>query len=289
MREVGVILAFDGRDAANHRVDLRRFGHALVGFDHVLSAGIFALVENRLPKQRERLPFDISAEEPREGSVEVPAILMTVYQAGQGTLPFVIGKIAQKGPDILWHWVSYVFKTLGGRTKDADPHFRKLIEFTEKLHGAEILDRERQRHFFLDVIDRIKPHAANVVAPLGDSAEVVQFKLSDDHAGTEITEIDVAMAAAVRSKEVLEVGDIEEMEIRIDGVIKHSSRVSVERPSEPGKFIPAEVRDPAFDQRPNAYTKALECDEVLVVQAKPTYRGGELYRLYIMDVITKAA
>jgi hypothetical protein len=46
--------------------------------------------------------------------------------------------------------------------------------------------------------------------------------------------------------------------------------------------LPAEVRDPAFDQTPNIYTQALADDLEITVQATPTYRGEELYRLYIM-------
>ena len=51
---------------------------------------------------------------------------------------------------------------------------------------------------------------------------------------------------------------------------------------QPGRFLPAEVRDPAFDQTPNIYTQALANDTELRVRATPTYRGEELYRLYIM-------
>ena len=78
---------------------------------------------------------------------------------------------------------------------------------------------------------------------------------------------------------------METMKIRIDGLIKHTRRATVVRIDEPGAFLSAEVRDPAFDQTPNVYTQALGDDSELVVQAKPTYRGGELYRLYIMGSV----
>ncbi len=73
------------------------------------------------------------------------------------------------------------------------------------------------------------------------------------------------------------------MRVRVDGMIKHSRALKVEIEDRPGHFVNAEVRDPAFEHMPNAYTRALESDAFIEVSAKPTYRDGELVKLHIMD------
>jgi hypothetical protein len=134
----------------------------------------------------------------------------------------------------------------------------------------------------LQVLDKVKAPATGIVSPLGESSATVSFVAP---AKGLTTAVDIPMAEAVRSKEPLEVGDMETMRIRIDGLTKHSHRATVERAEEPGRFIPAEVRDPAFEQRPNAYTRALEADNEIMVHATPTYRAGVLHRLYVMGVV----
>ena len=77
---------------------------------------------------------------------------------------------------------------------------------------------------------------------------------------------------------------MQEFTVRIDGVIKHARTIKIDHPSEPGKFLTADVRDPSFDQPENVYFSALTDDTLLVVDAKPTYRAnGELVKLYDMD------
>ncbi len=118
-----VILSYDGLQASQHRIDMRRFGYAVVGFDHIVTYGVIALTERRLARPRERLDFDVVAGEPGAGSVELLGALMAAYQGTQGNLPFLIQLLNDRFPDILWHWLSWVFKTLGGRPNEADPQF----------------------------------------------------------------------------------------------------------------------------------------------------------------------
>lgn len=277
MANAEVILRYDGMSAGSeHTIDMRRFGNALVGFDRIITTGVVLLTERRLPRRNERFSFNVVAGEPKANCVSILASVMT---GAQQAFPFAMPVIQAAAPDLIWNWVSYVFKMLGGRMTEADPHFLKLMELTDSLHQGDLADRDKMRQFFLEVLDRIKPAAASIAAPVGESSSNVSF--IEPSSGLTTT-IDVPMADAVRSKETLEVGDMQQMTIRIDGITKHSRRATVVRSDEPGRFIPAEVRDPAFDLTPNAYTQALAEDAELHVMATPTYRGGELYRLYIM-------
>ncbi|MGD9470749.1 MAG: hypothetical protein AB7G24_01470 [Novosphingobium sp.] len=281
-----VALSYDGLQASEHRIDMRRFGYAIVGLDHVVTHGVIALTERRIARPRERLEFDVVVGEPREGSVEILGALMAAYQGTQGNLPFLIQIINDAFPDVLWHWLSWVFKSLGGREKEADPHFVKLMEFSAKIHSDEKIDRERERQFLLQVLDRLAPHASAVAVPVGESSNVMRLRVPGT--GQE-TEIGVPEAAAIRSKEPLEVGDPRIMRIRIDGLTKHTNRGSVELPDEPGRYFPAEIRDPLFEQTPNPYISAMNSSEEIHVNAVPSYRAGELFRIYIMGLAARAA
>lgn len=279
MASNGVIVRYDGLIATSeHMLDMRRLGQALVGFDRVATVGLVALSEGRLLRRSERVPFNILAGEPKANCVSVLAAVST---AAQQSFPFAMSVLQTGGSELLWNWISFAFKSLGGRVKEADPHFIKLMELTESIRKGELEDRESMRRFLLDVLDRVKAPAGNVAAPVGGSSSEVSFV--DTASGKETT-LGVPEAAAVRSKEPLEVGDMEVMKIQVDGLIKHSRRATVIRVDEPDRFVAAEIRDPLFDDTPNAYTDALGSDTVLTVRATPTRRAGELYRLYIMGI-----
>lgn len=118
-----------------------------------------------------------------------------------------------------------------------------------------------------------------MVGPLGPSSETLTL---EDGSGRK-TEIDVPMAQAMRSKEPLEVGEMTQMLVRVDGVTIHNRTLKVELEHQLGKYITAEVRDPTFDTAPNIYTDSL--GEFLMIDAKPTYRDGELVKLHIMNAV----
>lgn len=95
--------------------------------------------------------------------------------------------------------------------------------------------------------------------------------------------IDLPTADAIRAKGELEVTSLQEIDLRLDGFVHHTKKLNVENPENPGTFISADIRDPAFDVVPNAYTEAANVKGVLRVQAKLGYRAGVLEKIYIMD------
>lgn len=277
-----VLFSYDGRSASQNRIDMRRFGYALVSFDHIVTYGVIAIVDRRIARPRERLPFEVVTATPKEGSVEAFGALMTVYQASQGELPFLLQIINDKMPDLLWHWASWVFKKLGGREKEAEPHFVKLMEFFEKIHGAEKLDRERERDFLLQVLNQLSPHAAKVATPIGSDSDLMRLRRPGRK---EATEISVPEAQAIRSKDPIEIGDPRVMDMRIDGLIKHTNKGLVELIDDPGNYVPVEIRDPLFILTPNPYIEAMNHDRMVRVNAVPAYKSGDLFKIYIMAIV----
>jgi hypothetical protein len=199
-----LVLRYDGLSAeTDHMIDMRRLGNALVGLDKIITTGVIVLSERREPRRGERLPFRVVAGEPKANCVSVLAGIAT---GAQQSFPFAMSVIQTGASDLIWNWVSYVFKMLGGRMSEADPHFERLMELTKAMHEGDLQEREKMREFFLQVLDRIKPSAALITKPVGESSNSVSFV--EPQTG-KTTTLDVPMAEAVRSKEVLEVGDMQ--------------------------------------------------------------------------------
>ena len=270
---------YDGLDATNHRLDMRRFGEAMVGIDRVVSFGLVAFANNRLPKKRERFPLQLRAQPPVEGSFNVPAILEPTLALG---LPLVHELFNTALRDIVWRWLSLVLNMTGGREKDAEPHFMRLSDILQEMHKAQAVSEERNRQFLLEVLRISIPATKGIVAPVGASAETLEIKSSAD--ATESTLVDTPMADVIRSSEKLEVGDMEPFTVRVDGLIHHRQQLKIEHPDIPGTYISADVRDPAFLESDNVYLRAMNVRGLLNVLAKPTRKqDGSLHRLYIMD------
>lgn len=282
---------YDGRDATNHTIDMRRFGRALVGLDRMVSVGIIGIVERRVPDPRERTRVLLNVTEPRQGCVGIVGVALSVYSGMQPILPFILEQIREFGAEVIFTYLAASFNVLGGRSKDADPYIEKLIDLMDKINSRDAedrlderealyKDRQREREFILKLIESVRPSAREVVGPLGQSASSLYFgKEFDDRQA----EVDEPMAEAVRSKEPMEIGDVEKIQVRIDGLTKRNGRGSVERLDQPGRFIPIEIKDPRFGQPDNPYLNAFRSGEPLMISARAAHRDGEIIRLYVMD------
>lgn len=273
-------IRFDGMDAAQHQIDMRQLGRSMMGLDRAISDAVFLATENRLPLPKERRSLVVRVEAPVAACVELHGVIV----AASGMLPLAYQIISDPGTKFLFQFMSFLLKWRGGKRKDAEVHLmeaHRLLMADRKDERASMMKNEEQwRQFSLDLVDRLAAPLREVVAPLGQSSETLTLAAP---AGDEATVIDVAMAEAVRSKEPLEVGDMTKFRVRVDGVIKHSRQLKVEIEGQEGRFVSAEVRDPIFDSGPNVYTRALSDAGYLEVDAKPTYRDGELVKLHIMD------
>ena len=273
-------LRFDGLDATNHQLDMRLLGRTLIGVDRVVSDAVILGATGRTATAKDRRELTILISAPRAACVELPGLIAT---AG-GLLPIITETLKHPGPKYVFEFLSFLLKHNGGKPKEAEVHLMKALDlaFEDRQHERETFfenEADWRAHSLALAALLTKP-LREMVAPLGPSAETLTIQ----GAGVDqTTVIDVPMAEALRSNEALEVGDMNSYRVKIDGLIKHSRQLKVELLSDVGIFVNAEVRDPAFDTLPNIYTKALDADGVLIVQAKPTYRSGTLHKLHIMD------
>ena len=260
---------FVGLDADDNVIDMRLFGEALIGIEKTLSSGLNTLAVGPV-RSRSKLLLAIKATPPRDGSVQVDAVV----EMAQGTLPLLKPALVFAGGEIAKHLVSAVIKRFGGAKKQSSSEVEKMLD----LMKIEKEDRQRERANINEVIDRLRPAAVQMMAPVGRSAEKLILSSDNDD---DPTAFDVPMAQALRSRNDLEVSDMQTMRLKVDGVTVHNRTLKVEDPDNPGRFVTAEVRDPAFTDGENVYT--LSVTKVIEVQAKATYRDGVLHRIHIMD------
>ncbi len=278
-RAVGI--RFDGRQADAHVLDMRHFGEVLIGFERVTNYGLFALSERRFPRRGERFLLSLQAREPQPGSLELLSILQ---EWAGGVLPLFPELLRTMGSEVVWRWTSWVALMTGGRAKEADPHFTALMEFAREIHGARSDSEERMQQFLLEVLERALPYTKKMVTPVGSSAgQMTILSLSEE--GDDLkTEIDIPVADAIRSRENLEVGDMETIQLYVDGIILHNRRLRVVLPDNPGRYIPATVGDPAFDMENNIYVQALAKGLCLEASVKALRRpDGGLHSLHVAD------
>ncbi|MEO1731085.1 MAG: hypothetical protein AAFR64_10125 [Pseudomonadota bacterium] len=278
----GFLLSYRGFIADQHQLDLRRFGYALVGLDHLISTGIIGLTEFRFPKGRERIDLTIVAEPPREGSVEIVGTLLSAHQALQPAFPFLLDLLKSKAPDLIWDWLSAVFKWHGGRKEEAEPHIERLTQVVERLSSDIHKDRQNEREFILELVDSVKPNAAKVARPVGDSSKTLS--LPSPITGEE-TVIDSAMAAAIRSKEDLKVSELKEIEVFIDGFTNHSSLGTIAFIEDPEAYHYAKITDPLVNVKGNPYTEALHNRSPIKVLARITYKADAVHRVFVLSVL----
>jgi hypothetical protein len=268
---------FDGLDAKHHHVDMKQLGKPMIGLDRAISDSVFLATEGRIPKPKEPRFLVVLVEAPQAACVEFGGIVETVA----GCLPIAIQVLTENGTKFIFEYLSFLLKYGGGKRREAGEHlmeaYRLLIEDRADERRSHYLNEAQWREHSFRLVETTSNALKEVVAPVGRSAETLSIASPD---GRPPTVIDVPMAEALRSKQPLEVG---EMRLRVDGIIKHSRLLKVVLEEEPGRYVNAEVRDPVFDTLPNIYTDAVSSDVVLEVDAKPTYRDGELVKLHIMN------
>lgn len=270
-----VNITFEGRDADEHLVGARQLGHSLVGLDTVVNAGMILLATGQAPKRRQRIELFIAAKSPVSGSVDLPTELQHVAWA----LPLVNEFVASKGADYVKAFLGWVLAMHGGRKAEGVEQMEKMIEMLREVNRSHEVTTERWQATLLSMVDKLQPAARQMVEPIGRTASTLRIT---GGVGAPVT-VDEPMADAIRSKEELEVQDLTEMTVKVDGVFHHARQIKVEHPTEPGRYITCDVRDPTFDSVPNPYTEALQKLARIVVLARPVLKNGELHKLYVMD------
>lgn len=286
MTEASFSLRYDGGRAADHQIDMRTLGQSLIGVERIISDSLIVTFEGRLPKHRERRNIEVLVEAPRAHCVDIVGILALA----PGVLPFAQELLKDYTKDYISSHLSHVLSFFGGREKEAQVHFDRLMDLTEKMHDAHSAERRDDRAHslatqenMLRLVDKLHPAAKQVVAPVGPSCNELIIPAL---VGMPSTAIDVAMADAIRMREPVEVGDMTRMLVHVDTVSISRRTMRVSFPDDQsGQFVDAAIRDPAFDESPNHNIYTASLGGTLAVDVKPTFRKatGELIRLHVLN------
>ena len=260
------VIRFDGADANEHTLGMRQLGQSLIGIERLITVGLFALEVGRIPRHNESLPLLVRASEPRIGSYEIAATL----GPAAAFLPLLHEFYLTGATEILWRWMSGALLRMGGRPQESESHFSELIRLLDRV--------DARKHLEMPEWQRLVTPGRRLVSPVGPSCDRILLPMDG-----EMTEIDFPMAEVIRSKDKLEVGDMETFRIKVDGFTHHNRQLKLVHPSEPGRFITGHIRDPAFENAPNIYTDAATRQSWLRVAAKPTMKDGRIQAIYIMD------
>lgn len=270
-------LRFDGLDAVNHRIDMRLLGRALLGAEAAIHDGYWLAIERSPDRGRKRTEISVQAYVPEAKCYEVQGAIVAVA----GVLPFAYDVATSLGVDYIKHMLSAILLYHGGRRSDATAHMDKALDIIKEQGAAT----ERMHTVTMDamvrVVESARRSAADIVAPVGPSANILRIGAPGM---TDTTDIDVAVADAIRSTQPLQVSDMVDVSVKFDALVRATRKAKVYLDEAGERAVPAEIRDPAYDEFPNLYSEAFHQDHALMVTAKISRRDdGEIVKIHIMD------
>lgn len=275
------LITFDGGDADGHAIDMRLLGESLQGFDKMISDLVVIVAAKRLPKRGERAQLVVKAQEPKQGSVSIPAIL----QDGSTYLQLGWSIFGSNGSEMISNWIKGVLCFYGGKKDISEIAVERIAELAMAHTAAQDRVDERRHEEVMGLqnllnaqVERLGPAAIQVVAPVGPSVHRLSFTSGEQPQ----VAVGVEEAETIREKGKYEFGPLQTYTLRTDGFTFHTRKLSVEHPERSG-YLLAEVDDPVAEEENNPYAAAVQRKAMIRVQAKAGYRNGQLDRLVIMD------
>jgi hypothetical protein len=103
--------------------------------------------------------------------------------------------------------------------------------------------------------------------------------------------IDKPTRDAIEAPETLDVGPSAIYDILISelDLKKHTCKFELRDQDDPDQRFNGEITDPVIDSPSNPYSRAFHEQRWLPVFGKPRFKNGDLERLYISDIATRAA
>lgn len=270
MANTNLIIRYEGARASGHQVDMRQLGRSLLGLERIVSIGLYSIETGKVPPRVRRVPILIRASEPRQSSFEICSALAVI----PALLPMIHEAMAAGGAELVWRFVNAILARFSNRKNEAALHTNRMFDLLSEVEGnrhEEIMGMQR-------LMERLILPARELVSPIGESCDHMSFRN-----GNNISSIDLEAAHKIRSREKLEVRELQRIPVRIDGFTHHNHQLKISFPEEPGRFLSAIVQDPRFNEIPNIYTVAAANQEALMVLARPVYKDGRIHQLLIVD------
>ena len=281
-------IRFEGRGASSHTLEMRQMGYALIGFERIVTQGLFALENGKLPGPRQSLKFTLHAGQIHDGSLEIPVWIKKV----SSSLKRPVARIA-------WHWSCAVLKK--ERKNESDEHISKALDLARK--SLDVVGDKDKIIMKLLESPRFAIAADKAVRPVGHDCDSIVLNSRE---GREILDLPRARAIRRRRKvrnrgyipyerefEVLPPEPIvdrfetETMKIAIDGFSIQKRELYILDSDDPEIVLTALVEDPVFYRAPNIYTKTAADGSSMNVVAKIRRINGVIQDISILEALKK--
>lgn len=280
-----VKMKLTGLDADRHLVDAIHFGKSVEGTAKLYNQSIFFFETGELPGRRSSLRIKLYVGAPKEGSVFLAfhslmvAKEMAVYPELWGKIAnWLIPKIITATWQKLLNKPDETEKIIQFVQEESQRNREFAAELSRMAIGAVVQDKSRLHETVEKLADASRHGAELMVSPVGRTCSLLTQRIGEDIA----IEIDEPSAEVIRSKNVLEVTEVNTYECQIEGVDKTNGSCRVLLPNR-DKPVIGKITDPQLENIGNIYTHALDQDLKISVTAKATLKDGEIQKLYISD------
>lgn len=279
-----IVLRYEGLEASRHLIDLRQVGISIQGAAQILGSAGHVVVTGQYAKRVHALSVRVLASTPRDGSWELPAVIMTAAPMAIPMLP-TFAEISKKvATSAATRIFNYVIAKLGGHSNEA----KMAFDLAEKALSEM---GQTSRHA-IDAVERIatnqRPAARLFVVSIGESCSYVTVGEQSDGA----ISVDKSMRDAIEAPDPREIGSTQTFRIFISelDLKNRTCMVSFLDDPEPDQEyrLSGEISDPVLHAPNNPYSAALASQTTLEVIAKPELRDGEIEKLYILDARSPA-
>jgi hypothetical protein len=277
-----VIIRYDGLDADGHVIDLGLLGQSIQGASRLLGSAGSMVITGQFAKQSQALSVRVLAGEPQAHCWEIPALITTILPALTPMLPSLKGVVTAAATKAVTGIVNYAILMAGGRNKEAAMVRDVAIKALEELgHTARVTVEAMER-----VAIAQRPAIKLFVAPVGLSCALARIGDPSDGAFS----IDAETRQVIDAPEAAQIGPTQDYEILISefDFKNRSCKFSLRDQANPQERFTGEITDPVAQMPKNPYSTALDNQQWLWVRAKAQLKGGELDKLYISDLSSRA-
>lgn len=259
-----VPIRYDGKDAAEHQIELNVLGESLQGMARILAVTANFAATGEYAKQYQAMDVRVLVNEPRANCYTLEAVVQFAqqHQLFSGAAAPLIGAL-----------VAWIFSRASGKKEE----MKMLKDALDKLLVMQSSNQDKLHATLEKMADALRPAVRQAVAPVGKSCTTMTVARA--------YVVDEATADAIRSSEDLEVGAERDWELTISEIDRENSTAKVRLRDDDSKRVKARITDPANAAIPSPYAAALVSGAWIRVRGKAVAKDGEIDCLYISNIL----
>jgi hypothetical protein len=273
-----IILRYEGFVTEHNIIELGQLGQSIQGAARLLGSAGNLVETGHYVKKTPALAVRVLAGEPRAGSYELPAVIMSTLPAAAPLLPIIQDFAKSSATKAVTGIVNYAIARLSGRKNEA----QMAIDLAEKA----LTEMGHTSRTAIEAIERValsqRPAVKLFISPVGESCATAKI----GEIGNGAIAIDKTMRDAIEAPDIIEIGSTSRFEILLSELdLKNKScKFSLRDDDDPEHRTNGEITDPILLAPNNPYSAALDGQKWLAVVGKPQLKEGEIERLYIADL-----